>query len=395
MDSFVERVKARINPERVRPLEAGLYSYTAPASDPLNYRLHLRIEPGGEGLLIINASTILHLNRTAAEYAYHLVEQTGDENVAEAMAERYRVNKNRAAQDYSELKERIHTLIETPDLDPVTYLDFERHQPYSDNIGAPYRLDCALTYQLPKGAKAETTPTKRVKKELSTKDWKQVIDKAWEAGIPHILFTGGEPTLRKDLVDLLQHAEEHGMVTGLLTDGIKLGDSKYLKALLDAGLDHAMIVLQPDMKNTWESLTSFSYWKDVLDDDIFVAAHLTIKDDNASKVNGLIDRLAESGVSAVSLSASHPSLEEALQAARAHADFGGLPLVWDLPVPYSAMNPVALELEAAKGSHPEGAGKAWLYVEPDGDVLPAQGVNKILGNMIKDEWETIWGKARN
>jgi MoaA/NifB/PqqE/SkfB family radical SAM enzyme len=42
---------------------------------------------------------------------------------------------------------------------------------------------------------------------------------------------------------------------------------------------------------------------------------------------------------------------------------------------------------------PEGAGKAWLYFEPDGDVLPAQGVNQVLGNILRDPWAQIWENA--
>ena len=64
-------------------------------------------------------------------------------------------------------------------------------------------------------------------------------------------------------------------------------------------------------------------------------------------------------------------------------------LVWDLPVPYSHFHPVALEL-AEHEEVPQGAGKAWLYVEPDGDVLPAQGVNQVLGNLLNDSWNKIW-----
>jgi hypothetical protein len=55
---------------RHQPLEPGIYQYQAPPDAPHPYRLHLRIEPGGEGLLIINAKTVLHLNQTAAEYAF-------------------------------------------------------------------------------------------------------------------------------------------------------------------------------------------------------------------------------------------------------------------------------------------------------------------------------------
>jgi MoaA/NifB/PqqE/SkfB family radical SAM enzyme len=69
----------------------------------------------------------------------------------------------------------------------------------------------------------------------------------------------------------------------------------------------------------------------------------------------------------------------------------GLSLVWDIPVPYSSSNPIAIEVVEDKTI--EGAGRAWLYVEPDGDVLPAQGINRVLGNFLLDPWVEIWGKA--
>jgi MoaA/NifB/PqqE/SkfB family radical SAM enzyme len=37
----------------------------------------------------------------------------------------------------------------------------------------------------------------------------------------------------------------------------------------------------------------------------------------------------------------------------------------------------------------DGAGKAWLYIEPDGDVLPDQLINQVLGNILTDPWEKI------
>jgi MoaA/NifB/PqqE/SkfB family radical SAM enzyme len=67
----------------------------------------------------------------------------------------------------------------------------------------------------------------------------------------------------------------------------------------------------------------------------------------------------------------------------------GMQLAFDLPVPYSADNPVAFE--TAGDEVPSGAGRSWLYVEPDGDVLPAQGMaDQVLGNMLKDPWEEIY-----
>jgi MoaA/NifB/PqqE/SkfB family radical SAM enzyme len=67
----------------------------------------------------------------------------------------------------------------------------------------------------------------------------------------------------------------------------------------------------------------------------------------------------------------------------------GMSLIWDIPVPYSAFNPVALENEG-EISPTAGAGVAWLYIEPDGDVLHFQGSQKVLGNLLSTDWETIW-----
>src|SRR3972149_4937508 len=130
--------------ERIPP---GVYHYQAPPDDPRNYRLHLRVENDGRGILIVNASTVLHLNETATEYAYYFVKNQPLEAVVRQMAQRYRVDPARAKADYLDFTERILMLIEIPDLDPVTFLDFSRREPYSTPISAPYRLDCALTYR--------------------------------------------------------------------------------------------------------------------------------------------------------------------------------------------------------------------------------------------------------
>ncbi len=379
--------------EPTKPLAPGFYHYQAPPEDPLNYRLHLRIEADGRGVLIINAATVLHLNQTATEYAYHLVQETPRDEVARTIASRYRISSEQAQLDYDEFVGRIEAIFNVPDLDPVTYLDLERQEPYSGDISAPYRLDCALTYRLPEGATQEDAPTKRVDRELTTDEWKSVLDKAFEVGIPHVIFTGGEPTLRDDLVELITHAEANGQVTGLLTDGLRLGDTEYFDALLQSGLDHLLIILRPDDEKSWETLAGFSYWADVLEADIYVAVHLTITPNNAGQANQLLTRLAEAGVTEISLSASDSSLNEELQEAREDAADLDMALIWDLPVPYSSVNPVRLELEEEEDPLPASAGRAWLYVEPDGDVLPAQGINKVLGNFLTDAWEKIWGAA--
>jgi len=365
----------------IKPIQSGIYHYISPPEDPRNYRLHLRLEPEGNGVLIINASTILHLNQTAAEYAYYLVKNEPVEQAAHKMAKRYHVDLERAKNDYHKLVDRIQTLINTPDLDPVTYLDLDRIRPFTGHISAPYRLDCALTYRIT-GRSTETALDKRVDRELNTIEWKSIFDKAKSAGIPHIIFTGGEPTLRNDLPELIAHAESNDQVTGLISDGLRLSERNYLDLLLQTGLDHLMIIFQSDNETAWKAL------ENSLVEDIFVAIHLTLDDKNRDDLAGLIDQLAEKGVKAISLSVHDKSLYGVLEKLRSQVADLTLELIWNLPVPYSTFNPV--DLETSLEEQIEGEGRGWLYVEPDGDVLPAQGVNRVLGNILSDNWDQIW-----
>jgi hypothetical protein len=380
MSNIIESVRRLLTP--VMPLSPGIFHYQAPPDAPVPYRLHLRLEPDGNGLLIVNASTILHLNQTAAEFAYHLIKQTPEDQIVREISGRYRVSREQARQDFHLLSDRIRTLINTPDLDPEMFLDFERTAPYSEKISAPYRLDCAVTYRLPDAVDVSLAPTKSVDRELNTQEWCGIFDKAWSFGIPHIILTGGEPTLRDDLPELIAHTESNGQVVGLLSDGLKLVDDGYLQTLLQTGLDHLMLFLKPDDDSSWKAL------KNVLSADLFVAVHHTLTLQNVVSTKLTMERISSFGVKAVSLSASDPALHESLIEFRNQAASLGLSLVWDLPVPYSAFNPIALETQLE--NLPTSAGHAWLYIEPDGDVLPAQGINQILGNILRDPWDSLW-----
>ncbi len=371
--------------EPAHPLPAGTHHYQTPPDASQPYRLHLRLEPGGAGLLIINAKTVLHLNPTAAEYAYYLVRGTAPDEVVKEMTKRYRVETEQARNDFNDLAARIQTLIKTPDLDPVTYLEFDRLDPYSTDLSAPYRIDCALTYRLPDGEDPNAAPVDRAKAELTTDEWKAVLQKTWDAGVPQVVFTGGEPTLRPDLADLIAYTQQTGQVSGLLTDGLRFVDPSYLDSLLYSGLDHIMISLEPANEDSWTGA------KNALGADIHVTIHLTLTAENQAQVEAIFDRMQEMQVYSLSLSANDPSLQPALQQAQTSAANRHIALAWDLPVPYSRMNPVALEKDV---SAPDGAGLAWLYVEPDGDVLPAQGLNRVMGNLLRDPWDKIWA-ARN
>ncbi len=368
----------------IKPIPAGVYHYQAPEGARLPYKLHLRVEADGTGILILNAATVLHLNQTAAEYIYYLMKDKPVDEIVPLIAERYDVDLEQSRKDLDDLLAQIDMLVNTEDLDPVAFINLERVEPYSQKLSAPYRLDCALTYRVPEGSAAADAPTDRVKRELSTDEWKTILRKAWEAGVPHVNFTGGEPTLRDDLPELVMEAENLGMVCGLLTDGSGFRQKKDFTPLLANGLDHIMLLGDPDREAFWKAL------KLLMPEDIAVTVHITITIANQAEIPGMLNKLAKEKVTSISLSAVDEFLAEDLVIASRKAASLGMSLVWDLPVPYSDSNPVSLETRQISDKTAQGAGKAWLYVEPDGDVLPAQGINKVLGNLLTDPWTRIW-----
>jgi organic radical activating enzyme len=382
-------MKSRINLwsdrlfKQIQPLPAGMYHFQSPVDVKNQYRLHLRLEPDGGGIMVINASTILHLNNTAAEYAYYLINQTSPDEVGRLMQSRYKISSKLAKDDFNKLNGQIQTLIETPDLAPELFIDDVRLDPYSTNISAPYRLDCALTYQTNSEIPSTPKSSERVKRELTSDEWKSILNKTAAAGIPHVIFTGGEPTIRPDLAELISFTEEKDLVCGLITDGSRLTNPQYLHQLLNSGLDHLMIIVNGEESTCWEAL------RDVISEDIYVTAHLTITHRSAPKIHDWIAGLVDLQVPSISLSMDDPGLSKTLKDAQEFVQLKGIKLVWDLPVPFSSNHPISVEISEHQ-EYISGAGKAWLYVEPDGDVLAEQGDSKVLGNFVADEWESIW-----
>jgi pyrroloquinoline quinone biosynthesis protein E len=110
------------------------------------------------------------------------------------------------------------------------------------NIDPPIGLLAELTHRCPLHCPYCSNPVEldRRSAELSTEDWRRVFSEAAELGVLQVHLSGGEPTARTDLVDLVAHCAAAGLYTNLITSavGVKAGR---LEELADAGLDHVQI----------------------------------------------------------------------------------------------------------------------------------------------------------
>ena len=79
-------------------------------------------------------------------------------------------------------------------------------------------------------------------KTLSLDDWKKILSDAHELGNKRLSISGGEPTLYRDLTELIKTGKGFGWHVGINTNG-SLITREYAKRLMDAGLDQVRISL--------------------------------------------------------------------------------------------------------------------------------------------------------
>ena len=110
----------------------------------------------------------------------------------------------------------------------------------------PYALLAEVTYRCPLHCPYCSNPTRYPSgEELTTDEWRRVIDEAAALGVLQAGFSGGEPLLRRDLAALVAHARAAGLYTNLITSGLGL-DASRAQELREAGLDSVQISFQSD-----------------------------------------------------------------------------------------------------------------------------------------------------
>ena len=387
--------------------EPGIYHFPRQENGGKT-RIHLRIDPDGSGLLIVNANRVIQLNPSAAAMVYLHLENRSPQEAARILRQQFQAPASVIAQDFREFGQQVEQLIEPNGACPVCDLSLETTAPFSARPSAPYRMDLALTYRCNNDCAHCYNARSRRFPEMGSAAWKQIIDKIWALRIPHIVFTGGEPTLYKDLSELVAYAESTGLITGLNTNGRRLADNKFLDTLVEAGLDHVQITFESHNPAIHDQMVgSKGAWaetvaglKNALDTSLYLMTNTTLLTHNVDSLEKTLGYLADLGVPTVGLNAliyagkgksvntglKEENLPDLLELAHTITNANQQKLIWYTPTQYCHFNPVQLGL-GVKGC------TAALYnmcIEPNGDVLPCQSYYHSLGNLLVDKWPTIW-----
>jgi pyrroloquinoline quinone biosynthesis protein E len=120
----------------------------------------------------------------------------------------------------------------------------------------PIGMLAELTYRCPLQCTYCSNPLElgRYTNELATDAWLDVFEQARRLGVLQLHLSGGEPLLRRDLVELVATARRLGLYSNLVTSGIPLTDRR-LGELVDAGLDHVQLSIQDDRPGEADQMT--------------------------------------------------------------------------------------------------------------------------------------------
>lgn len=289
---------------------------------------------------------------------------------------------------------------------------------YADKMSAPHRMDLMVSAMTRGGAwhcnqkclhcYAAGQPMGE-SRELTTAEWKDVLARLRAANIPQVTFTGGEPTLRGDLVELVDAAQ--WFVTRLNTNG-RLLTPQLCRALAEASLDSVQVTLyaaDAEAHNALVGAPGFDETvrgiRNAVDAGLIVSVNTplcSLNRDYAATLrfaaalgvryatcSGLIPSGGAEGAESRATRLSAEELTEILQSAVAAAHELSMELDFTSPGWLLEQTLRALGLHLIPSC---GACLSNMAVAPDGTVIPCQSWlgGTALGNILTDDWPAIW-----
>lgn len=350
----------------IAEIEPGLYTSNDLTHDDEPYRLHLRVENNQTGILTLNASTILHLNKTAMEMAYFLIQGQNTAQISKTINKRYNAPKKEIQADVERFYETLMQFIGHEDL-PPTGLYGVISDPEETEIIAPYRLDCSFS------ATETGTP-------LSLAEWKVVLEKAYNAGIPHIMFLDVPEEHKPDLIELLNDVEVLGLVSGLVAKPEWLMDSTYVDSLINSGLDHLVLDANPCNAEHHALITS------ILDKDLFTCLRMDFEPEQTAP--SVFESLMAHGLNAVAYNAVPLEMTEKQLAFEAMLGRHNIPIVDDMPYPTGHV------LEQPELLGRDNMDLRYLRLDRNGTLLIPNEKRTEIGNLLDEPWDVLWSKCR-
>ncbi|HZK27991.1 MAG TPA: radical SAM protein [Thermoclostridium sp.] len=282
-------------------------------------------------------------------------------------------------------------------------------------IELPVLSEVALTYICNIKCKfcyGDCTPQKD-EGQLNTEQFKKILDIIrYEAEVPSVSFTGGEPTTYKDLPELIKYAsKQNKMRVNLITNATLITPRK-AKEFARSGLSSAQVSIESAFADEHDAITgvpgshaaSVAGLRALKDAGVHVHPHLTVCKMNKDKLLEYPAFCKSIGVERFSanivipagrggddeLTVSYSEIGEIVKSIQTAALNAGVKFMWYSPTPICLFNPMA----AGFGNRGCSACEGLLSVDPKGNLLPCSSWSEPVGNLLKDGFESVWNNHR-
>jgi len=272
--------------------------------------------------------------------------------------------------------------------------------------------------------------------EMSVEERLKALDILVDSGVAMLALSGGEPLLGPGFWEVLKRGSEYGLYLAMATNGTLITD-EVAEKLAKNGLIYAQVSLDspyPEfhdefrgVKGAWERAVRGI--KNLKKYGITVEVSMTITKKNYKTIPKMLEFAKNIGADLVmgfnfiptgrgrSIVEWDLSPDERWEALRwlSESLYSGFPAASTAPqyavvafeygiekgyTPYIAGHFYTISLRSDRfGSMLEflggcGAGRVYLALEPNGDIYPCVFLRKKIGNILEDDFETLWRTNR-
>ena len=263
------------------------------------------------------------------------------------------------------------------------------------NLAPPLALLAELTHRCPLQCPYCSNPLalERAGVELETEVWLRVLREAAALGCLQVHFSGGEPTARRDLEQLVKQAADCGLYTNLITSGVLLEGARLIR-LLEAGLEHVQLSFQDSNEAGADRIAGFAGHRRKIEAaarirgaGLPLTANFVVHRQNLSHLEAMIALGAELGAERIEIAhvqyygwalknraALIPTRGD-LAHATAVVEAARTRLKGSVVIDYVVPDYYAKRPKACMG----GWGRRFLNIAPSGKVLPCHAAESIAG----------------
>ena len=265
----------------------------------------------------------------------------------------------------------------------------------------PDQVTISITEECPNNCIHCALPDTKNRNKLAPDTVKSTIDQVLEMGTTYVIFDGGEPLTYPGLEDLIRYVDPQKAITGMFTSGVGLTEERATR-LKEAGLYSLTVSFDNAYEDKHDYVrgrkgvfkSAVEAVKNGLKAGLLVNIYVVLSRDNVNELEELYALASELGVHELSFYEIVPTgrwMDHASEimtpkdlrkfenfVSRAKEREG--PRVFPIP-----------QVMKTTGCM---AGRKWLHITPEGNILPCACIPISYGNIHKDKISEVWKKIR-